>query len=380
MNIPNRSQFPRAGEVAYLDTAAEGLPLQDSLEALEAYYEAKSRGTPGRRELYRAEAEAIQAAASLLNSAPETVALLSSASEGFNLLANSIDWRTGDEVLITDLEFASNVVAWLRLREKGVRVNVVQSEAGTLRLEQFTSQLTSATRLVSVSQVSYKTGTRLPFVPELSREAHNAGAILCLDATQGLGRMPVDTEGVDFLVASTYKWLLGVHGLGVIYFSPELQERLTPAAAGWYSIKNLFRADRFEQFTLKDGAARLVTGMPNFPSIYVLRQSLEYLLEVGVDRIESSLRPLIAKLRHGLADMDLDLLTPPGAEYASGIVSFAHPEAERIGAALDELGVVVWSGDGRVRASMHLYNDEDDIKALLAALGAILHRSVPANA
>ena len=71
-------------------------------------------------------------------------------------------------------------------------------------------------------------GTQVPFLPALAEEAHRAGALLCVDATQALGRVPVSVKGVDYLVASSYKWLLGSHGLGCGYMSPEIRERLRP--------------------------------------------------------------------------------------------------------------------------------------------------------
>ncbi|HWB98324.1 MAG TPA: aminotransferase class V-fold PLP-dependent enzyme [Bryobacteraceae bacterium] len=372
MQIPGKQKFPRARQVAYLDTAAEGLPPEDTVEALAEYFRDKASGSPGRPNLYRAEAEAVEAAARLLETAPERVALLSSASEGLNLLANSIAWKPGDEILIHDLEFSSNVVAWLRLRSQGVRVTVIPTTGGELSFEQYASRITRATRLVSISQVSYKSGTQVPFLPQLSQALHSVGGLLAVDATQALGRVPVSVEGVDYLVASSYKWTLGIHGIGVVYLSPELEEHLTPAAVGWYSVRDAFTPDRFERFEFKRGAGQLVPGMPNFPSIYALRNSLRFLLEAGVTRIDQAQKPLVRKLRAGLAAQGLDLLTPPAAEYASGIVAFAHPDAPAVGRALAEEGIVVWAGDGRVRASVHLYTDEGDIDRYLAALAKIL--------
>lgn len=372
MDASWKSNFRRSQEVAYLDTAAEGLPPSEAEHALRRYIEDKSLGTPGRVRLFEAERETIALAARLLATAPENVNFLAHASEALNLLANSIKWQAGDEIVIADLEFPSNVVVWLRLREQGVKVRVIASEAGIVTLNQFTSQLGPRTRLVSVSQVSYRTGTRIPFLAELASEVRRAGAVLCVDATQALGRVPVFVEHADFLVASTYKWLLGSHGLGVVYMGPQLGRTLRLASAGWYSIENIFSEDRFRDFRWKHGAASLNTGMPNFPALYVLRESLRFLNGVGVDRLNQTLAPLVVKLRSSLGRMGLQLLTPPGAEYASGIVSFAHRTPEKIGAALEREGVIVWAGDGRVRASVHLYNDEADIDRFLAALEKVI--------
>jgi cysteine desulfurase / selenocysteine lyase len=138
--------------------------------------------------------------------------------------------------------------------------------------------------------------------------------------------------------------------------------------AGWYSVKDLFSADRFETFTFKEGAARLALGMPNFPSIYALHRGLKYLLACGVEAINVSLAPLVQSVRQGFQERGFQLLTPSDNIYASGIISFNHPRCEEIGTELRRRGVIVWGGDGRIRASVHLYNDSSDVDQLFSAL------------
>ena len=374
MKIPSKEKFPQTREFTYLNTAAEGLLSIDSRQALSVYLDAKSMGSINRPLLYQKERETVALMARLLGAAPDTVAFLSNATEGLNLLANSLDWKEGDEVLITDLEFPSNVVTWLRLAERGVRLRVVEAKSGMIRLEDLAAQINASTRLVSVSQVSYKSGTQLPFLRELGEYAHRAGAIFCVDATQALGRVPVSVEGVDFLVASSYKWLFTPHGLGITYCAPELLDRLKPATAGWYGVANIFTADRFERFEYKQGAARFVAGMPNFGSIFALHASLQYLLEIGVENIDEALRPAVGKLYDGLTGMGLRMLTPAEKEFQSGIVSFLHPAAQQIGAALQDENIIVWANDGRVRTAVHLYNEADEVDRYLEALRRILAR------
>lgn len=371
--------FPGARQAAYLDTAAEGLPLSEGGAALAAYFQDKSLGSHGRRRFHPEEELAQSAAARLLGTDPENVALVSSASEGLNILANSIHWNPGDEVLISDLEFPSGVLSWLRLKHRNVSVRVLPSESHATTLESFQKAIGKNTRVVMVSHVSYKTGARISFLRELASAAHAVGALLVVDATQSLGRLPVSVDGIDFLVASTYKWLLGVHGLSVAYLSPQARGQLSPGALGWYSISDLFSPYRFERYTLKPGAEWLSCGMPAFPSIYVLRRSIEFLLEIGVDRIEADLRPLVSLLRNGIRELGYDLITPSEASSASGIVSFASPDYMRLAEALEKRDVVVWAGDGRVRASVHLYNDQSDIDRCLQAL-AEYRDEMPENA
>ncbi len=372
LNGNRKARFPLAQEVAYLDTAAEGLPPAGCEQALGAYLREKYRGTLGHERLFEAQLETEFLVARLLGTAAENVVLLANASEPLNLLANSIAWRPGDRVLVTDLEFPSNVLPWLRKKAVGVELEVLPTEHGTVDLEQFQSRITEKTRVVAVSLVSYKSGTRIPFLRELAQATHRVGGILCVDATQALGRVPVSVEGVDFLVASGYKWLLGMHGLGAVYFAPALREQLRPQTIGWYSVQDLFSPNRFERFLYSDSARCLQPGMPNFPAMYALKNGVEYLLSIGVERIDLELRPLVSELREGLQNLGASLLTPCDSKYASGIVAFASADPETIGASLQRAGVVVWVGDGRVRASVHVYNDRADVQRCLEELRTIL--------
>lgn len=370
----HKNLFPRAGEVTYLDSAAEGLPLPEIEQSFAEYYCAKARGTPGRREFHAAEAETLCLVARLLGTEPANIAFLASASDALSLLALSIDWKPGDQVIISDLEFPSNVLPWLRLKQEGLEVVVIPSNGGALRCERVIERITARTRLISLSLVSYKTGAYLPGIQKIGAEAKRVGAIVSVDATQALGRCPVGLAGVDYLMSSSFKWLLGPHGLGIVYIAPEFRRRFNPAAIGWYSVKDLFSENRFASYQLKEGAASLSLGMPNFPSIYALRRGIEFLVQVGVDRIYRELGPIVERLREGLCKLGLNLLTPAGAESASGIVSFTHPKAEELGAALEKEKVIVWAGDGRVRASIHLYNDMSDVDHYLGMLSSILRR------
>jgi selenocysteine lyase/cysteine desulfurase len=195
--------------------------------------------------------------------------------------------------------------------------------------------------------------------------------MISIDATQALGRMSVSLEGTDYLMTRSFKWLVGQHGLGIVYVSPRLRERLNPTAIGWYSVPDCHHADRFEKYQIKKGAACLSSGMPNFPSIYALRRGLEFVLSAGVERIHEELRPVVKTIRDGIAEMGLPLLTPASPELASGIVAFEHPDAARIGSELQRENVIVWAGDGRVRASAHLYNDLDDAARYLEVLRSV---------
>src|SRR5690606_1758406 len=258
---------------------------KNTRKAFDEYLTAKAMGAAGRPLLYERDRECKRRLAEMLDVHSDEIAILSNASEGINRLCQSIDWRPGiDEIVINDLEFTSNALPWQKLQQQGVKVHVIRSENWTLSPSDFDRYINSNTRLVSVSHVSYMTGARLD-ISEIGRIAHEAGAIFAVDATQSIGRVPVPMEEVDYLVASSYKWLASPHGGGIVFCRREFLDLFEPAGVGWWSVADLFSDDRFERYELKDGAERLELGMPNFPVVLGIKEAVEYLNTIGVETI-----------------------------------------------------------------------------------------------
>src|SRR5690606_38898705 len=198
----------------------------------------------------------------------------------------------------------------------------------------------------------------------IGRIAHEAGAIFAVDATQSIGRVPVPMEEVDYLVASSYKWLASPHGGGIVFCRREFLDLFEPAGVGWWSVADLFSDDRFERYELKDGAERLELGMPNFPVVLGIKEAVEYLNTIGVETIAADLEPLCNYLVEELVRLGVKLMTPIEASNRAGIVSFRHDDCEHLANSLaQDHDVHVWGGDGRIRISIHLYNDREDVDA-----------------
>jgi selenocysteine lyase/cysteine desulfurase len=261
---------------------------------------------------------------------------------------------------------------WLALKTRGITVRVLPCPRGYIDLAAITALVSRRTKLVSISLVSYKSGARFLNTRELADLVHQAGGTLCVDATQALGRCPVPLDGVDYLMSSSFKWLMAPHGLAVVYVSPEFRARFEPLGVGWYSVENVFSPDRFEQYSLKPGAACITAGMPNFGSLYGLCESLRFLLGLHREQERERVDKLCIELRTRLARLGLEMLTPADPRFVSGIVAFASDNAAAIGSALERQGITVWAGDGRVRASLHYYNDERDVQDLEDALARVL--------
>ncbi len=139
---------------------------------------------------------------------------------------------------------------------------------------------------------------------------HAPRAILALDVTQALGRIPVQARDVDIVISSTHKWTLGVHGGCVVGIPSASASRLTTQSGGWYHIDNAFDANRFQKAQLKTGAASYSVGMPNFAAIYALNAALRYVESVGIEAIGQHADPLVTQLDSDLRRLGLQPMCP----------------------------------------------------------------------
>jgi len=368
-----RSDFLGLDGVTHLYTAAECPMLAAGAAALQEYAAQKSRAEAGRAHHAAVAQSAKAAVGRLLGVAPEEIAFVASASDGINQVCGAIDFKEGDNVVVNDLEFPSVTLPWLRLKGRGVEVRVVRHRRWDIPTEALLEAIDGRTRLVALSHVSYVTGLRHDVGAVAGRlRERSAGGLLLLDATQSLGVLPVPAGEADFVVSSSYKWVLGTHGLGVLYWNRSRRPDFEPAAVGWYSVENLFAPDRYERFTLKPDAGRFETGYVNFPAIYALGRAVPYLLDVGIDRAAEHALALGDHLVEGLTRLGLAVMSPRERARRGGSVAFAHERAAEIGPALAERHIHVWAGDGRVRASTHVFNDGADVERYLAAVGEIV--------
>jgi len=354
-------------------TAAECPLLVRSAEAVTTYLELKSEAEEGRAHHDRVTRETREYAARMVGGAPEDIAFLSSSSEAISAVAGITPFQPGDNVVINDLEFSSVALPWLRLRRDGLEVRVVRHEDWRIPTDRLLDAVDERTRLVALSHVSYINGWRHD-VPAISAALRDSGTRLLLDATQSAGIFPIDAQLADFVIASTYKWLLGTHGLAVLHVNRErfAPDDPDPRHIGWYSIQDQFTEDRYDQYTLREGAGRFETGYLNFPAIYALHASLPYLEALPPERRVAHVHALGDELIAGFGRLGLPVITPEDHASRGASVTFLHPDAEAIGAALAAQGIHAWAGDGRVRASPNIFTASEDVDVLLAALESIL--------
>jgi selenocysteine lyase/cysteine desulfurase len=366
-SLAPKGDFIGVEERVHLAAGGETPFLKSHLDALARYARDKSDGLPGRSRQLVVHDRARERAARLLGVARDEVAFLPSTSDGVNMVAQTIDWRPGDNVVVETIEFPSDVYPWLLQHERGVEVRFVGTgfdvPPGALE-----AAIDDRTRVVALSHVSYLTGVRHDLA-SIGEAAHAVGAIFIVDASHALGVVPVDARQADFVFSCCYKWQLGCTGIAVGYWNRQRQPDWEPRVAGWFSAKPAAGEGelRRHQFTPRDDALRMTLGNPSLPGAYVVDNGFQYLLKVGVERIEAHVLELTARLREGLVELGLDVLTPAEPARRAGNVCIGRTDGTRFAELLGERGVLVWEADGRVRYSVHLYNDGADVDRALEA-------------
>jgi selenocysteine lyase/cysteine desulfurase len=360
----SKSDFFGLDEVAWLFTGAES-PLHKGVHAaVNEYLEQRTRGPQGR--VFNAQIEESCRAqfAQLLGTEAQNIALLSNASEAISTIILALRLQPGENIVLHDLEYPSAVLSTLALREFGVEMRVAPHQNWQVSNDELLALVDEKTRLVVTSHVSYISGTRFDY-QALHEKLQSTNALLMLDATQSLGVVPVEMRHADFVISSTYKWLLGLHGAGVLAINPQRTKNLVPILTGWRSVENVFSPRRFEIVERYADARRFELGYPAFTTIAALNFSLGVLLKCGIANIEKHILDLGEKTIAGLQEMNLQVMTPSDEKFRAGNVAFVCERGEEIAAQLAVAGVLCWGGDGRLRLSMHGFNDESDIERAL---------------
>lgn len=364
--------FPSLNGRVYLNSAAEGIPPLSVGRALQSYFADHLLGMDGRVEHARWHEAVRESTGVLYGLTAKETSVCSCSSEAYNLAALALRLREGDEVVINDLDFPAGTTPWLQA-DCPATVKVWRSREGALRTEDLAPLLGPKTRFVNVSLVSYYNGFRLPLPPVIEVVRKLSPALLGVDVTQALGRVPLDGDDVglsraDLIVSSTHKWILATHGGGLIGVPQASAARWKVPAGGWLHLRDAFGPDRFEQAESLPGAAGFAVGMPNYPAIYAIRAALDYIRATGVREIDAVARPLTLRVLEAVSRLPVELITPGNPEFVAGIIAFRHPRAEDIHRKLLAKNIHIMSHAGRLRVAVHGYNTDEDVDRLLNGL------------
>jgi cysteine desulfurase/selenocysteine lyase len=297
-----------------------------------------------------------------------------------NLVARSwgdVNLRVGDEILLTQMEHHSNIVPWQQVAQRtGCTVRFLPiTDDGLLVLDALDEMLTEHTKLVSVTMVSNVLGTRNP-VQAIIRRAHEAGAVVFVDAAQSAPHEHVDVQqlGADFLAFSAHK-MLGPSGVGVLFGREALLERMPPFLGGGSMIHRVTE----DGFAPADLPSKFEAGTPPIVSAIGLAVAIDYLDNVGLENIHRHERTLTTRAHEILEPLDGLRILGPRPEDKGGIVSFVVDgvQANDLAMTMDEQGVAVRAGHhcamplharlgvpASARASFYLYNTVEEVERL----------------
>jgi selenocysteine lyase/cysteine desulfurase len=371
MNLSTyRNQFPVTETLVYLNHAGVSPTSTRARDAVAAWFDGCVKRGILDEEGWVETSEACRARfAGLIGASPNEISFVRNTSHGLALVAEGLPWRPGDRVAVaTELEYPSNVYVWQHLKDHGVEVDTIAAPDGAVLPEAVETALTPDTRLVAVSSAQYATGavTDLAAIGALCREQ---GLLFCVDGIQTVGALDIDVRqvGAHFLSADSHKWLLGMHGLGVLYVSSEVVDRVRPVLVGWKSTTDAWNFDR-ALFELLSDARKFEEGSLPWALIVGFHAALEILEEIGIPAIGRHINSLVEHLARGLTAIGADVFPPP--EMRHHILTFTHPDADEplLLKQLTERGFVISCRRGRIRISPHLYNTEAEIDQLIAAV------------
>jgi cysteine desulfurase/selenocysteine lyase len=393
-----RARFPilqrqvHGHRLVYLDNAATTQKPETVLAALRHYYVSSNanvhRGVHTLAEEATAAYEACRTRVARFVNAPDErgVVIVRNATEAINLVARS--WgatlNTGDEVLLSEMEHHSNLVPWILLaRERGIVLRHLPiTDSGELDMSALPAMLSRRTQIVALTAMSNVLGTINP-IAELTDAAHRVGAVMVVDGAQSVPHMPVDFQAldIDFLAFSAHK-AYGPTGVGFLVAKPELLERMEPVSGGGEMI----RAVHLDRATWNDIPHKFEAGTPNIADAAAFPAAIDMLEELGMEAVRAHERDLVGYAVERLRSLGwLELHGPLDPARRGGLVSFVDPQVHPhdLAQVLDTRGIAIRAGHhcaqplmrrldvpATARASLAVYNDRDDVDALVDGLVA----------
>ena len=381
--------------LVYLDNSATSQKPRVVLDALDDYYTRLNANVHrGLHTLSEEATNAYEAArervARFINAPARNLVFVRNTTEGINLVASAWGRKNvgaGDEILLSVMEHHSNIVPWQMLaRETGAVLRYFDiREDGSLDLDQAGDLITERTRIVSIAHMSNVLGTVTP-IEAIVERAHDAGALVFVDAAQSVPHMPVDVArlGCDFFAFSGHK-MCGPTGIGALYGRQELLESMEPYMGGGSMIDEV----RLDGFTCADIPEKFEAGTPNIAHAIVFGDVVDYLSAVGMEHIHTHERALTDYTIERLEEID-GLTVYGHAPGRGGAISFnldnLHPSD--LSTVLDRQGIAIRAGHhcaqplmrrlgtpygATARASLYFYNTSEEIDTMIGAIHRALN-------
>jgi len=365
-----KDRFPIVSRAVYANSCSQGALSVDVRAAYEQYLsDWDEKGAPWGLWIEQAE-RARDRFARLLNASTDEVAVTTSVSAGVSSLLSGLRHPEGrNKIVISDFEFPTigQITHAQELVGKKVHHVAVASDA-TIPLERLAETIDEETGLVAITYVSFRTGSKTD-VAEVIRLAHEAGALVLVDAFQAVGAIPIDVGelNADFVVGGTLKYLLGSAGLGFLYCRQDLLSQIVPTQTGWFADEDIFEMDIYD-YSPSASARKFESGTPSIPNIYAGIAGMDLMHEIGIAATEQHVGRLIDLLVEGIDRIGARMVTPRDPAKRGPMVAVATTDEAAMVGALAEDDILTTARDGNVRLSLHAYNSEEDIVAMVDGL------------
>lgn len=315
----------------------------------------------------------------LVNAPSEDIILGNSASYGLHLLANGIKWSPGDEILLVNEDFPCNILPWLNLEKKGVKIRAVKPKGYGLEPEDVLASIGKKTKLLCTSWVYSYTGHIID-LHAISKICRDHGIKLVVNCSQAIGTRPFDvTMGLaDAITCVGFKWLCGPYGTGFCWIDPELREDLDYNQAYWLAMQtadDLKSSKTWPEIKENLGARKYdVFGTANFFNFVPWTASVTYILEKGIERIKTHNDAVIDRLREGLSHRNYEIITPGSDKDNSTILIISHKDKSRNEEIFEQLRkkkIYISLRRQLLRFAPHLYNTQSEVDEVLSVLDSV---------
>jgi selenocysteine lyase/cysteine desulfurase len=363
-----RKLFPVTEDYVFFDNAAVAPISTRVRDAITAQVEEHARlGDVAAINWNATIARTRRAAAGLLGCTSAEIAFVKNTSEGLSYVINGFPFQDGDNVVSCRGEYPATIYPWLA---KGIELRLAEYEGSRIPPENIFKLVDERTRMICISFVQYASGFRMD-IARIGAFCRERDIFFLVDAIQGLGAIdfPVRQWNVDAASADAHKWLLGPEGIGLLFIAKERLPLIKPTEIGWMNVKGHSRYDVID-YTLKEDARKFEIGSFTTSAVYGLGAAIQLLEDVGIDAIEARLHRLTDYLCKKLRAKGYSVYSSREGDDWSGIVSF-HKNGIDLGHVQKELfarRIVLSFREGRLRASPHYYNAEEEVDGLIESL------------
>lgn len=368
-----KNEFNLDNNILYLNHAAVSPWPRRTAEAIKQFAdENTTTGATNYLVWLKKEAELRQQIKRLINApAADDISLLKNTSEALSVVAEGIDWRSGENIVSSNEEFPSNRLPWLAQADKGIEFREVDLSQAKTPEQALIDACDSNTRLLTISSVEYGTGRCLNLT-QIGEFCRSEDILFCVDAIQSLGALPFDCQSIyaDFVMADAHKWMLGPEGIALFYCRAEIRDSLTLHQYGWHMVKDAGNYAE-KDWQLADSGKRFECGSPNMLGIHALSASLSLIEEVGIANISNNIINNSSYIIDNIKDIpSLKFISPTEKPDYAGIVTFkikglGMPE---LYSKLMKNKVICANRAGGIRFSPHFYTSQNTIDKALELL------------